>query len=258
MNNKVKFTGIPLENYSSYYSIDKNKSVKCYSAKQMKALYPNKNFKIVGEYPPKKESIAEIEINDITFPIGEYGKQNQLVYSSKGYIQCVGENNTFIVLKKNSLLSRIFIVVALLAAVLIGIYSINNLNSSDIKKTSILELDPNAVDNDPNSQVNTSKSGIQLPGFKVLNIISDTKEVQVNFNNPQGNPCYFVVSLNLDDGTELYKSKMIPPGKGIYNITLEKTLSKGEYNAVLKYDTFGVEGLAPMNGADVKLTLVAK
>ncbi|WP_143315265.1 hypothetical protein [Clostridium sp. HBUAS56017] len=257
MKDRIQFNGVPLENYSIYYNIDKDRSVRCYSRKQIRALYPKNNFKIVGEYPPKKESFADIYINNIKLPIGEYGKMSPLIYSPKGYIECEGEKNSYVVLKKNLLPLRIVITLICLAIILFGIYYASNLDDSKTQD-SIIDIDPNAIDNDPNSQVNTSGNGIQIPGFKILNIAADNKNAQVGFSNPQGNPCYFVVSLILEDGTELYKSKMIPPGKGIYNILLEKTLPKGEYNGILKYETYGVDGLNPMNGANLKLTVAVK
>lgn len=258
MNDKIQFKGIPLENYSANYNIDKKTSIRCYSRKQIKALYPKKNYEIVGEYPPKKESFADIQINNLTLPLGEYGKRNPFIYSPKGYIECEGKKNSYVVLQKNYLLVRIIAILLCLAIILLGIYFVSNLDVSDKTQNSILDIDQNAVDNDPNSQVNSSGSGIQIPGFKAININANSKNVQVSFSNPQGNPCYFVVSLMLEDGTELYKSKMIPPGKGVYNISLEKALSKGEYNGILKYETYGIDGLNPMNGANLKLTVVAK
>ena len=43
--------------------------------------------------------------------------------------------------------------------------------------------------------------GIAIPGYKSITIDADRTDVKVNFNNPEGNPCYFVISLVLDDGT---------------------------------------------------------
>ena len=100
--------------------------------------------------------------------------------------------------------------------------------------------------------------GIAIPGYKSITVEANKKDVKVNFQNPEGNPCYFEISLLLADGTELYKSKMIEPGKGLYEITLNQPLEPGEYDAVVKYDTFSLEGLAPMNGAEVQIKLIAQ
>ena len=80
----------------------------------------------------------------------------------------------------------------------------------------------------------------------------------VNLYNPQGNPCYFVISLVLDDGMVLYQSKMIEPGKALYGITLSRPLAAGEYEAMIMYETYSLDALKPMNGANVKFTLIAK
>lgn len=73
--------------------------------------------------------------------------------------------------------------------------------------------------------------------------------------NPEGNPCYFVIHILVDD-RELYASKMLAPGKAIYEAGLEKILPKGTYAATIKYECFHLESLAPLNGADIQVELI--
>jgi hypothetical protein len=89
-----------------------------------------------------------------------------------------------------------------------------------------------------------------------MNLCADTLEQQVNFVNPKGNPCYFRISLVVDEET-VYESKLIPPGKGIYEIQLNRSLPAGRYpHAILRYQCFSLEEpSAPLNGADVVLNL---
>ena len=79
----------------------------------------------------------------------------------------------------------------------------------------------------------------------------------MNLYNPEVNGCYFVMSLLLPDGTEIWKSKMIAPGKGLYEITLSQTVSAGTYeNSILKYECYKMDdSLTLLNGSEVKLTL---
>ena len=122
------------------------------------------------------------------------------------------------------------------------------------------DVDPDAESPDNNSSVgkNDSKSrGIRIPGYPSIRIPCDTTEIKTSLLNPEGNPCYFVFELVLSDTDEvLYRSKQVPPGKAINNITLSRPLKKGEYDAVIKISTFSLENGGAMNGANVRTKLI--
>lgn len=133
--------------------------------------------------------------------------------------------------------------------------------SSDTSK--LPDLDEGAVDWQGDKETPTTpdgQAGIAIPGYKSIALKADTKEQSVNLYNPAGNDCYFVMSLVLPDGTEIWRSKMIPPGKGLYEITLSKTVKAGTYeNSILKYECYKQnEDLTELNGGEVKLTLEVK
>lgn len=127
------------------------------------------------------------------------------------------------------------------------------------------DLDPDAEDwtgeqpDNVNDQTG-GKGGISCPGYGTITMAAGKKEQSVNFYNPKENTCYFVITLSLPDGTQIYKSKMIEPGKGIYQITLDKELTAGTYeNAVLKYTPYKMnDELTPLNNAEMKFTLEVK
>lgn len=98
---------------------------------------------------------------------------------------------------------------------------------------------------------------IDIPGYGSITLKADDAEQTVNFYNPEQNTCYFRMTLLLSDGTQLWQSGLVEPGKGIYSITLEETLPAGEYEgAVLRYECFAMnEGQTPLNGSEIKLTL---
>ena len=68
------------------------------------------------------------------------------------------------------------------------------------------------------------------------------------------------LSLYLEDGTLLWQSELVEPGAKSKPIVLTKTLEKGLYpNAFLRYSCYRMdETLAPLNGAETKLTLNVK
>lgn len=97
---------------------------------------------------------------------------------------------------------------------------------------------------------------ISIPGMESMTIPANTATVSTRLYNPEDNPCYFEISITLEDGTELYHSKLVSPGQELYEIELAQTLEAGTYSAILHYSTYSLEdGTTPMNGASVPFTL---
>lgn len=103
-------------------------------------------------------------------------------------------------------------------------------------------------------------AGIQIPGYKSVEIPAGTKDVSVELTNPEENQVYFQISFYLPETDEtIYTSKMIRPGQSLYKITLEKEMEAGEYPLTIQYATFTAdEEMAPQNGAEVNCTLVVR
>lgn len=167
-----------------------------------------------------------------------------------------------IVLTKGKLAVIIAAVLALIAG---GIFVGVNWNNwfGDKPDTSVMtpDIDPGAGDytgEKPADQGGES-TGIKIPGYPSITVAADTKEVTMALLNPEGNPCYFVFEIVLDDtGETIYKSKQVPPGKSISQVTLSKALPAGEHNATIKITTASLADLSAMNGANVKTVLTAK
>ena len=104
------------------------------------------------------------------------------------------------------------------------------------------------------------EEGIQIPGYKSIQIPAGTKDVSVELTNPEENKVYFEISFYLPDTKEtIYKSRMIKPGQTLYDITLEKEMEAGEYPLTVKYATYTAdENMTPRNGAKLNCTLIVK
>ena len=131
---------------------------------------------------------------------------------------------------------------------------------SDSSAAKTPDIDPDATEGKPagSSAGGTSSAvGIAIPGFKTLNLKAGVREQQVNLRNPEQNQCYFVITLAMADGTVIYQSKMIPPGKGVYDILLTEPLEAGTYqNCLLKYQPYKMDAqLTPDNGAQMDITI---
>lgn len=109
--------------------------------------------------------------------------------------------------------------------------------------------------------IETEESGgsIAVPGFEGLSLKADTKKQNFAFENPSQNNCYFVISLILEDGTMLWESDYIKPGKISKPVKLNTELRTGTYpNATLKYSCYRLKNKKPMDKVETKLTLWVK
>ena len=98
---------------------------------------------------------------------------------------------------------------------------------------------------------------IDITAYESLELKADTLEQSVRFDNPLQNNCWLVITLSLEDCTVLWKSEELQPGQVVRSITLNQTLSAGEYeSAILSYQhwTYDAEK-EPLNGAETIVTL---
>lgn len=150
------------------------------------------------------------------------------------------------------LLSMLVIIIALIGS------ELKDRNKEVTNYTQEFEEEQTYEEND-NNVAGVSK-GIEIPGYKSINIVADKEDVRVDLTNPESNDVYFQISFYLPDTDEIiYTSKLIKPGQHIYDITLEHGISKGEYPLTIKYATFSADdSLTPRNGADVNCILIAE
>ena len=161
--------------------------------------------------------------------------------------------------KTNKIL--IGIIICLIAVIIGGaIYFTRGTDKDKENKTLDSAFEPNldsnaseTASNDGNNEEADKPEGIRIP------VPADTTDIEMNLENPAGNPCYFTFELVLKDTNEtLYTSKMVEPGKAITNVTLSHGLEKGEYPAVIKISTASLEDGSAMNGANVETTLIVQ
>lgn len=97
---------------------------------------------------------------------------------------------------------------------------------------------------------------ITIPGFERVQLSAIPAPQTAPFYNPKGNQCYFVISLFLPGGEEIYRSALIAPGESTETVALSYIPRAGIYeNAVLRYSCYSLEDYEVMNGADVDIVL---
>lgn len=151
---------------------------------------------------------------------------------------------------------KMVIAMLLLLAVFAAVFSIYSLSKEE---DNLLDIDSSAVawDGKRNKAAENEVATIAIPGFEKVILNADETMQEVNFHNPEINDCYFKLTLIHPDGSILWTSDLIEPGKGMYSIELEKALAVGEYaDAVLKYECFSLDDQSPLNGSEINLKLV--
>ncbi len=100
--------------------------------------------------------------------------------------------------------------------------------------------------------------GIRIPGYETMSFQAGETVQSVNIGNPLGNPCYFVISIQIVDGAELFHSDYLKPGEGFESIEINEPLATGEYTAMVQYKCYALDDKSPLNGANAEFRLIVK
>lgn len=161
---------------------------------------------------------------------------------------------------KDVLIGTVLTSVTMVGVVIGGVFLVYK-NSIDLGdgNVAIANLDESAQDyvGEQLDEENVDDSIITVGGFGELTFKANQINQRVVFNNPSTNKCYMVFTLYLPNGSKLYESKLVEPGKAIYNIDINRKLSKGIYeDARLHHSCYSMDGrLVTLNGSDMKFKL---
>ena len=125
--------------------------------------------------------------------------------------------------------------------------------SQAVTESGILKEDSNVEDYVGKHKPTHQDNSIAIPGFQVLRLKANSLEQEPGFYNPEVNKSYFVIEVRLDDGTLLYKSDLIAPGKAIYKAQFSESLPEGSYSATVIYHCYALDSLEERNGAKIKI-----
>ena len=180
----------------------------------------------------------------------------------------MSKNDSQIVISKKTLSLSLIVLLLLIVGVFALALNWNNWFGSapdgpSSSQIGDLDIDPGADDWNgeklPDKTDDAPAAGIKIPGYPSITLPKDQKTVNVALLNPEGNPCYFTFEIVLKDtGDSIYKSKLVPPGKAITEITMSRALPAGEYDATIKITTTSLEDGSAMNGANVETVLIVK
>lgn len=140
---------------------------------------------------------------------------------------------------------------------------------SDTTAKTTPSIDPSAKEYEEPAGDPTDVQGVSIPGWKELHLEAGEKDVSVDFYNPEANEGKYYLTFELrlenEDGNGtyevLYRSGLVEPGLHIQNISLERTLEEGTYNATIHVQPYRMDAeKTPTNNADIKtiLTVIPK
>ena len=180
----------------------------------------------------------------------------------------MSKNDSQIVISKKTLIVALIVLLLLVVGAVTVAFNWNNWFGDvpagpSSSPNGNLDIDENAGDWNgqtlPDKTDDAPAVGIKIPGYPSITLPKNQQTVNVALLNPEGNPCYFTFEIVLKDtGESIYKSKLVPPGQAITEITMTKALSAGEYNATIKITTTSLEDGSAMNGANVETVLIVK
>jgi len=160
---------------------------------------------------------------------------------------------------------KIVLIIILIALIVIGcviaFVLISNANSNQSGTKVQGENGKGLAFEENQEKKNVLIKSVTMPGWDRIDIAANTKNVVVDFYNPEENKDNFYLTYELyleDTGEVLYKSGLIKPGDHVREITLSRALSPGTYKAVIHIQPYTAdENLTAKNDALVHVNLVA-
>ena len=246
-----------------------DRDIKCYSKKKIKKLYPDGNYRIVGETFDKNKNRKEdiIEIADKELIVSKYGKNSKAIYKIKGYFE-VGENEYIVYIKSRLafLLILFFILLGILVSTYIGIKIYTSIPSVTPDYPLPNEDEQSTVIEDDNTKQSDSKNNGRSVRIKLSNIAKidlNTGNIEMIYQNPKQSNQDSVITLVLISENKEYiiaRSGLIKSGKQITNlkiinnvVSLSEGVYKGKYIIDHYNPTTGEKALTNSNFNDIEI-----
>ena len=242
-----------------------DREVRCFSSKQMKRMYPEKDYELMGEVVKSDKHklwayLSTSEDPGENLRVYRTESYSRILYRKAGYVAVEGNDDSYILLLKSRIpfliIMSAIIVAAIIALAFIIASVLHGGDEPDTPEYLVPEVESNAqvFAEDPD---NTEKAQSEKGGGSVSMIYSEY--VQVNlasntlylaFANPSRSNQDCIISLYVTRGDAEYligKTGLIEPGYEISAISLltdSVVLSEGTYDgymAVDYYDTSSAE-----------------
>lgn len=280
----MEYRIIPHSDYDQKVKIEKQ-NIFCYSKKQLKKLYPNGDFRLIGETRAhnRKEKTGVLPLSDSAaaqssaaqreekiLTVSAFGDNSKILNRRAGYVHT--GNDDYIVLLKSRIPFFIWLFYLLLGLAAGGIL-IAYLLKPPAKPASepLHPLPPEDSQAQPLEEDNTSKASSPEGGGAVsmtytleAEINLESGEISMYFKNPNASNHDVAVEMYIiSEGKEtlVASSGLIKAGYGLYNMSLDidsSLLSKGDYEGKYKVIYYnpetGERALIESDITDLKIT----
>lgn len=177
------------------------------------------------------------------------------LYKLKGFVKD-GEGNLYGLIRRRALFYMFWIALLMICAVVLMNCLNDDGNGNRDNDAWLPQIDDGIYIDDSGFSEASEQKQITIQGFTDWTIpAGQTDSLPIILENPDGNPCYFSFSIELQDGTKLYESAHVPPGTLLSNITINKALEKGDYKASVYITTAELGTGAPMNAARTEIMI---
>lgn len=264
--------------YNIWQKLDYDNEIKiygeeleCYSPKKMKELYPNKDYKVVGEVRSqnKKEAVERIMIGSKARKVAEPGAFNKILNRTAGYV-AVGQDEYVALLESRLLFLLLLFGLGagiLLAALLLAL----------LLQPEVQEMDNAMPEPDQYIEVlddNTGETAPPLDGGGTVSMIYKLKaelnlstgDISMYFQNPSNSNHDVVLNMYVVSGDQQIKiatSGRLPAGAGLYTMEFDKSsakLKEGQYEALYRVAYYnpetGERALVESDITDLVITVV--
>ncbi len=243
----------------SYRNKDTGFEVGYYTAKEIKAAYPDGGIRVVGQLEYGKHEAGTLIVGGIEETV--YRAESSIRYKAIGYIELI--DGTFIAVKKDRIAALILLFLLgllALAGLIFGVYyAVQNgiFDTPDEPVTTpggmILEgVEGEGVWDKLEDEIDVSVKNITMRGITQINFIAGQKEQNFVLANDKKNAdiCFMQYSIYLDkngnkkadDGDELlYESGLVQPGYAISRFSISRPLSEGTYSAVVVAQPYSLD-----------------
>ena len=237
--------------------------IPCYSKKDLENMYPNDNWKIVGETKAKNKKKVRSELflsdvidinqldvdddgNEIPFQVSRAGTHSKLLYKRAGYVPVdLGEDNYIALLKFRA--AFIFWLIGLLAA-LIGIgvalfFLLHKEEPDPFVFNPMPPIDSSVQKDETDNQESRplDEGGLMSMVYKLKAEISlSTNDIEIYFKNPGKSNQNVALELYVVSGeneVKIAESGAIEPGYMLRHLTYEPGdlfLGQGTYEGKFK------------------------
>lgn len=261
----MEYKIIPHSDYDQKVKIEKQ-NIFCYSKKQLKKLYPNEDFCLIGETRAhnRKESIGELPLyNSSVHPsestqksekrltVSKPGGHSKLLNRRAGFVHVC--NDDYIILLKSRIpffIWLFYLFLGLAAGGILIAYLLNTPAEPAVKPLHPLpseDTQAQPLEDDNSSKVSSPEGGGAVSMTYTLNaeISLETGRIAMYFKNPNASNHDIVVEMYIISGGEetlIASSGRVKAGYGLYNMSLGidfSLLSAGNYEGkykVIYYD----------------------